>query len=221
MPGQIFRAEIVAIVHFPEENQFELAQSKLNPLLFIKKKALFRSRKLFRLSNRGRTGISPTFGIIGNCRQGFGIAQLLRCNCPGDYPCGTTTHVSPSEKNTNGILIMAIKELDLLQLNENPWPLQFRYRIAGDSRLISNGGKCSEGDIPSPSRENRQKQSCGVLPEPIVPVLRISTGATALYDWAWLGWRSGDRRFSSWQWHFLGLALLIFEFFVLAIPNGW
>lgn len=116
---------------------------------------------------------------------------------------------------------MAIPDHCLFEIDDYPRSFKFRERIAGDLRLISNRIQCSERDEAAPRRENRQKQRREILPEPIVPALRIGTGSGALYGWVWLGRRSGDGRFSNWKWRFLSLALLLFGFLVLAIPRGW
>src|ERR1019366_2993545 len=123
-----------------------------------------------------------------------------------NYPCGAAAYVSPSEERANKIVAMYVEELDLLQADENPRPFQFRNRIASDSRLVTDRIKRSERDDAASRRENRQKQSREILPEPIVPALRIGAGFAALYGWGWLGWRSGDGRFSTWGWRFLSLA---------------
>jgi hypothetical protein len=87
--------------------------------------------------------------------------------------------------------------------------------------LLSDRIQSAQPDTASPYSEDRNQKRGKILPEPIVPALRIGSGISSLWGWGWLARRSGSGKYSAWSWRFLSLVLIVFGFFVLTIPGGW
>jgi hypothetical protein len=87
--------------------------------------------------------------------------------------------------------------------------------------LFSDRIQSAQPNPASPYSENRNQKRGKILPEPIVPALRIGSGISSLWGWGWLARRSGSGKYSDWSWRFLSLGLIVFGFFVLTIPSGW
>jgi len=121
-------------------------------------------------------GTVPIVLVSGFFRQRFCDLSLM-AQSTVDEPSGTSTGICNGDFYGYQMKSIAgLSDRSFFGNDKNPWAFKFRQRIARCFTLVSNGIKCPQADISRPYSENSDQQSGKILPEPIVPALRIGTG---------------------------------------------